>query len=194
MEDAAAAPTRSSAELKLLVEARLGAAIIGRGGHVVRRIKVGSGVQHIHLSDNLPGVVDRTVTVTGTQDTLKQAYELITEVLRAEDGISACATGTVRLLVPDATSLVGEKVLGEVMRASGATIKASTPSLQSVSKGREVLLACTGAAEQTASAVLRLSDAVAKRHQARHQGFLSQWTFEVSLGWGGVGWEGCGAV
>lgn len=173
------ATSSTELQLKLLVEARLGAAIIGRAGHVVRRIKQGSGVQHIHLSDNAEGAIDRTVTVTGTREALLQAYALIAQVLRAEDGLTGDAE-LMRMLVPDAPSIIGDVALRGVQSISGATVEASTPARDSPAQHSEKVVSCIGTAEQTERAVTLLADAVNARHQARHSAFLSQWAFETS--------------
>ena len=163
-------------ELKLLVNSRLAAAIIGRGGHAVRRIKTESGVRHIHLSDNTPGGVDRAVTVTGPMEALHSAYVLIAEILRQEVGLPEGATETVRVLLPDAASLVGETAIGQLRKASGGAHIEVRPSPLG---GKEKVITCTGSAEQAMHVALNVAEAVAERHHARHRDFLSQWGFET---------------
>lgn len=163
------------AELRLLVESRLAAAIIGRGGLTVRRIKQESGVQQIHLS-SLSAAPHRELTLTGTLQTILSAFELIARVLREELGLSGGVVETVRFLVPAADSLTGVPAIRRLREASeGAQIRVS----DAPNGGKEKLLTCCGTSRQTMLAAQATAEAVARRHQARHKGFLSHWEFET---------------
>ena len=91
--DAADGPADGLADdacvLQLLVEAWLGAAIIGRGGGTVRRLTRESGVRSIHLSHHDAASQraqggDRTVSISGSSACVKHAYRLIAQLLRTE--------------------------------------------------------------------------------------------------------------
>ena len=170
-------------DLKLLAAAPLAAAVIGRGGHTVRRLKIESGVTTIHLSHNEPGVIDRTVCLTGEPDAVCKAYTLVAAVLRAEAGLNAGATETIRLVVPDAESLLGPKALRKLQTTSGATIECAAPAA-GASRGqdgsKERVLTCTGSAEQTERAAHAMAAAIAARGHLRHKSFLSQWEFATN--------------
>lgn len=171
-------------DLKLLAAAPLAAAVIGKGGHTVRRLKVESGVTSIHLSHNERGVVDRVIGLTGEQDAICKAYTLVAAVLRAEAGLAAGATETVRLLVPDAESLLGPKALRRLQTSSGATIECATATAVGVGGAKdgakERIVTCCGSAEQTERAAHGMATAIASRQHQRHKGFLSQWAFATN--------------
>ena len=166
----------ATCELKLLVNFRLAAAIIGRRGHAVRRIKSESGVRHIHLSDNVPGIPDRTVTVTGTMEALHAAFTLISQILRDEEGLSEQAAQSTRLLAPDAASLVGDTAISQLRKAAGAARIVVSSSPQG---GKEKVLTCSGSQEQITHIALNMAEAIASRHSERHKDFLAQWSFET---------------
>ena len=167
------------AELKFLVEARLAPAIIGRGGSAVKRIKIESQVTQVHLSQNAPGVVERTVSLQGPAESINKAFDLITEVLRAEAGLSAGDAERARLLVPDADLLVGEAAIRRVREASSAQIE-SAAAQGSTGRAKERHVSCTGSVQQVASAVHRFVGAIAERQSHRHRDFLARWAFETA--------------
>lgn len=167
-----------SGELKLLVEAPLAAAIIGKGGLAVKRLKAESGVDTIHLSQNKPGVVDRVVGVTGDVAALHRAYGRIAALLRAEAGAAEDAPGRVRLVVPTADSLIGKRAVRRLKQACGASITTSPSTVSGAAK--ETLVTCVGRPAETARAALWMVDAIAERQRQRHHGFLSQWNFETN--------------
>lgn len=184
-DDASAA---TPCDLKLLVDARLAPAVIGRGGSAVRMIKGESGVRQIHLSQNSPEwaadgkpiyVGDRTVTVTGPKDALVVAYRLITKVLRSEAGLAVHTEQRTRVLVPDVAALAGGTAIRLLRERSGAEIRAS-PAPAGAGSSRERLLTLSGAVEEVELAVVALMEGVAERHHARHAPFLSQWRFETN--------------
>lgn len=141
---------------------------------MVRQIMNETGVKHIHLSQNDRGVVDRTVTVTGDMCSLQKAYKFIAELLRSEGGLRDGARETVRLLVPDAASIVGEMAISQLRKLSGSV------HISRVQQGgKEKLITCSGSPEQTLPVVLRVVETIAKRNHARHKDFLSQWAFET---------------
>ena len=172
-------------ELKLLVSAPLAAAVIGKGGLTVRRLKSESGATSIHVSHNVAGVVDRTVGLTGEEDAICKAYTLVAEVLRAEAGRigDITALNTLRILVPDAESLAGPSALRRLQTTSGAQIgesaaKSSGSAAERAAKER--LVTCTGSTDQTERAAHLMARAIASRSHQRHKGFLSQWAFETN--------------
>ena len=167
-------------DLKLLAAAPLAAAIIGRGGHTVRRLKIESGVTTIHLSHNELGVVDRTVCLTGEQDAICKAYTLVAEVLRTEAGLTAGAIEIVRLVVPDAESLLGPSALQRLHKASGATIECAAAAAGASEGSKERVVTCTGSAEQTELAAQAMAKSIASRQHQRHKGFLSKWEFATN--------------
>ncbi|KAL1518629.1 hypothetical protein AB1Y20_002917 [Prymnesium parvum] len=170
------APPPLQAELRLLLDARLAAAVIGRGGGTVRRIRLASSVDHIQLSQHAPPAKDRELRLSGCPAAVLHAYALVAEVLRAEAPARPGAAERLRLLVPDAESLAGAAAIEKLRRGSGATIQRDGEARG----GKEALLACEGRAEQLEALVRRVVDAVARRHHARHRDFLSQWAFATS--------------
>jgi len=171
--------SQHSCELKLLVQAKLAPAIIGKGGSAVRSIKSQSGVHAIHLSQNDPELNDRTICITGPTKALVTAFDIIAGVLRTEARLKPGSEESVRVLLPNANSLTCDAAIRKVGRSSGALV-----SLQPVGKGsaatRERLVTCVGSADQTKRAVQILVCAIARRHELRHRGFLSQWAFETN--------------
>lgn len=166
-------------DLKLLVEAPFAAAIIGKGGHAVRRLRGESGVESIHLSHNAPGVRDRVVCVAGEKEAVCTAYALITALLRTEAGLSPAAPTRVRLLVPTADSLIGPKALRRLRQASGAEIEVA-PAPPGSGSAKETLVTCTGTTEQTERSAAHLTERHLDRQLARHREFLAQWNFSTS--------------
>lgn len=109
-------------------------------------------------------------------DALQAAFLLIAKVIRLELSLPEGASESVRLLVPDAKSLVGDTAIGQLQRASGGARIAVGASPQG---GKDKLLTCEGSADQTAHIALNVADAVAERHRTRHKAFFSQWAFET---------------
>eukprot|EP00966_Prymnesium_polylepis_P001962 44763-Prymnesium_polylepis.1 len=122
-------------------------------------------------------MADRALTITGSMDALPSAFVLIADVARSEAGhVDSDSVETVRLLIPDAVSLVGDAALTAMRKASGG---ARIEVFASPLGGKDKLLACTGSAEQTAHVALNVAEAVAARHNARHRDFFAQWRFET---------------
>ena len=165
-------------DLKLLVEARLAVAIIGRGGGTVRRIKTESSVDHIHLSQHAPGVVDRTVVLTGEREAVRKAFSMVAQIVRAEAGLAAGEKESVRIIVPDADSLIGARHIRQLQQASQAAIEVA-PS-QGGGHAKERLVTCTGEPAEVEVVAHLFVDAIANRHHQRHKEFLSNWAFETN--------------
>lgn len=188
--DAADGPADDACVLQLLVEAWLGAAIIGRGGGTVRRLTRESGVRSIHLSHHDAASEraqggDRTVSISGGSACVKHAHRLIAQLLRTEADLPPDGRSSVRLLVPDAPALHGKGAISR-LSSSGASVVASvlemTPAQLRAGAGayKQRLLTCEGSPAQLELAVGLHVDALAARHRRRHGAFLAQWPFETS--------------
>ena len=164
--------------LKLLVNATLAKAIIGKGGGAVQRIRAQSAVHSVHLSSHVPGAADRTCAILGPAPTVREAYRLIAALLRAEVGESGAEI--VRIIVPRTLSLIGPTATMQLSRTSGASINAQHSS--SACGPNEALITCTGSVSKVDAAVTSIIGSIARRHELRHRDFFAQWSFATEYG------------
>lgn len=111
--------------LRALVTTREAGAIIGRSGKTVSEIRSVAGVK-AGLSNTVPGVVDRVLTVTGEVNAVAKAYGMAALALLENPGpdrnvhalkpVPRLGITTVRLLIPN-------KQMGSVIGRQGVRIK-----------------------------------------------------------------------
>jgi hypothetical protein len=185
-----------AASLALLLRAEHAAAVIGARGLTVKQMKAETGVHSIHVSSNVPGAIDRTAVLCGPMEPVLAAFDKIAAIVRSEDGShgsskvgqptvgrSVRATmgnevSTIRLLVPDGSSIVGPMALRSVQATSGASVTSDAAPVHDGKKQR--LLTLAGSPTQIRSAVALVLELVASRHAARHRDFFAQWSFETN--------------
>ena len=171
--------------LSLLVSSQLAPPIIGPHGSAVRRIVARSGASSVHLSNQEPSVRERRVTIRGETPAICRAFDLIAEVLHSECarlGISD-RVREFRLVVPEATSIVGGAALAALTATSAVTLElepkadAPAPRERDAPAPRERVLMIRGEIADVTSAVHRLIGRVMGRHEQRLCDFFAQWPF-----------------
>ena len=180
-----------AASLALLLRAEHAAAVIGARGLTVKQIKAETGVHSIHVSSNVPGAIDRTAVLCGPMEPVLAAFDKIAAIVRSEDGSHGSSkvvqptvratigpnVSSLRLLVPDGSSIVGPMALRSVQASSGASVTSDAAPVYDGKKQR--LLTLAGSPIQIRSAVALVLELVASRHAARHRDFFAQWSFET---------------
>ena len=181
-----------AASLAMLLRAEHAAAVIGARGLTVKQIKAETGVHSIHVSSNVPGAIDRTAVLCGPMEPVLAAFDKIAAIVRSEDGSHGSSkvvqptvratigpnVSSLRLLVPDGSSIVGPMALRSVQASSGASVTSDAAPVYDGKKQR--LLTLAGSPIQIRSAVALVLELVASRHAARHRDFFAQWSFETN--------------
>ncbi|KAK9708660.1 PAB1 binding protein, variant 2 [Basidiobolus ranarum] len=121
--------------LRSLVFAKEAGVIIGRGGQSVKEIRERSGTK-VTISEQIQGVNERILTITGLVDTTAKAYSLVAQRLTEdveEDTTKTLKGATIRLLIPHKRMgyLIGKSgsKIKEIQEASGAKLNASEEML-----------------------------------------------------------------
>ncbi|KAL9935207.1 hypothetical protein V8E36_005555 [Tilletia maclaganii] len=131
-----AAPVDPNAQLtvRALVSTKEAGVIIGKGGANVAELREKTGVK-AGVSKVVPGVHDRVLSVSGTQEGIAQAYSLIAQTI-LENPITANASAS-PLPASQSTSvrlLISHNLMGTVIGRQGLKIK----HIQDVSGARMV--------------------------------------------------------
>ncbi|ORX97772.1 hypothetical protein K493DRAFT_215367 [Basidiobolus meristosporus CBS 931.73] len=122
--------------LRSIVLVKEAGIIIGKGGSSVKEIRE-RACARINISEQVSGVPDRVLTVSGPIDTIAKAYSLVAQKLiddSNDPSQSASPQGaTIRLLVPHTRmgSVIGKggSKIKEIQEASGAKLNASEEML-----------------------------------------------------------------
>lgn len=143
----------------------------------MRRLVGESGASIIHLSNHDVTIPDRRVTIRGSVDAIHAAFDLISDVLRAECGRVGRpdVTLSVRLVVPEATSIISEAALSELRSAHAVTVQLS--SSPAAGAAMERVLSVGGDASHISRVVKHVVSRVTERHQHRLSGFFARWAF-----------------
>ncbi|ORX93447.1 hypothetical protein K493DRAFT_330154 [Basidiobolus meristosporus CBS 931.73] len=130
-----ASPSTTTLSLRSLVFAKEAGIIIGRGGQSVKEIRERSGTK-VTISEQIQGVNERILAITGLVDAISKAYSLVAQRLTEDiedETIKTAKGATIRLLIPHKRMgyIIGKSgsKIKEIQEASGAKLNASEEML-----------------------------------------------------------------
>lgn len=184
--------------IRAIIDTKTAGSLIGRQGTTIQYIRSQSASK-VQISDTIPGIDERIITVTGNTTGIFRAYSFISdklrEILEAAAAETPEQTGGIpnqvnlRILIPDsqAGAIIGKQgaKIKEIREATGATVNLEKDRMPSSSER-----ACTiqGSAEACAQTVFHIACTMLQVPATGHTQL-----YTPGAGAGGYGGRGGGA-